>query len=63
MSLGNILSGKKTTIVGLLVGFASILKATGILSPEIFGALAGLIPHVIDFAAVVYLLLSKDAEK
>ena len=61
MNLSNIITSKRTTIVGLLVGFASILKASGILSTEIFGALAELIPHVIDFAAVVYLLLSKDS--
>lgn len=63
MNIQNIINSKRTTIVGLLVGLASLLKASGVLNEETFGALAALIPHTIDAAAVIYLLLSKDHGK
>ena len=58
----NIITDKKTTIVGLLVGITSLLKATNVISEEVFGAAAALIPYFIDAILMVYLVLSKDAK-
>jgi len=58
----NIITDKKTTIVGLLVGITSLLKATNVISEEVFGAAAALIPYFIDAILMIYLMLSKDAK-
>lgn len=58
----NIITDKKTTIVGLLVGITSLLKATNVISEEVFGAAAALIPYFIDAILMGYLMLSKDAK-
>lgn len=58
----NIITDKKTTIVGMLVGITSLLKATNIISEEVFGATAALIPYFIDAILMVYLMLSKDSK-
>lgn len=58
----NIITDKKTTIVGMLVGITSLLKATNVISDEVFGAAAALIPYFIDAILMIYLMLSKDAK-
>lgn len=62
MNLRNIITEKKTSIVGLLIALSAMAKAFNWITEEQNGAIIAVVPDLINALVIVYLMLSKDAK-
>lgn len=61
MNLRNIITEKKTSIVGLLIALSALAKSFNWITEEQNGAIVAAVPDVINALVVVYLMFSKDS--
>lgn len=62
MNFRHILSEKKTSIAGLLIGLSTLCKTMNLITEEQNGAIISVLPDFVNFAIMAYLMLSKDGK-
>lgn len=62
MNIKNIITEKRTSIVGLLIGLSTLCKAFDIITAEQHGAIAAALPDAVNFLIMAYLMLTKDGK-